>query len=42
MTLTDAARAGDPENTLVMETEHGAVVIEIPTSRPITSRGSRS
>jgi peptidylprolyl isomerase len=29
MTLTDAARAGDPENTLVMETEHGAVVIEM-------------
>ena len=29
MTLTDAARAGDPENTLVMEIEHGAVVIEM-------------
>jgi peptidylprolyl isomerase len=29
MTLTDDARAGDPENTLVMETEHGAVVIEM-------------
>jgi peptidylprolyl isomerase len=29
MTLTDAAQAGDPENTLVMETEHGTVVIEM-------------
>ncbi len=29
MTLTDAAQAADPENTLVMETEHGTVVIEM-------------
>ncbi len=29
MTLTDDARAGDPENTLVMEIEHGTVVIEL-------------
>ena len=29
MTLTDAAQAGDPENTLVMEIEHGTIVIEL-------------
>ena len=29
MTLSEGARAGDPENTLVMETEHGTVVIEM-------------
>ena len=29
MTLSDAAQAGDPENTLVMEIEHGTVVIEM-------------
>jgi len=29
MTLTDSARAADPENTLVMETKHGTVVIEM-------------
>lgn len=29
MTLTDAAKAADPENTLVMELENGTVVIEM-------------
>jgi len=29
MTLSEDARAGDPENTLVMEIEHGTVVIEM-------------
>jgi peptidylprolyl isomerase len=29
MTLTEAAQAGDPENTLIMELEHGTVVIEM-------------
>ena len=29
MTLTDDAQAGDPENTLVMEIEHGTIVIEL-------------
>ena len=29
MTLSEGAQAGDPENTLVMETEHGTVVIEM-------------
>ena len=29
MTVSDAARAGDPENTLILEIEHGTVVIEM-------------
>ena len=29
MTLNESAQAGDPENTLVMEIEHGTVIIEM-------------